>query len=64
MANMMKMLKQAQEIAKHRMVKKTIPLALGDSYKGFRIVGTNHGETVGSSGDNLRASQELLQSVE
>ena len=34
-------LKQAQEIAKHRMVKKTIPLALGDSYKGFRIVGTN-----------------------
>lgn len=35
-------LKQAQEIAKHRAVKKTIPLALGDSYKGFRIVGTNH----------------------
>ncbi len=35
-------LKQAQEIAKHRMVKKTIPLALGDSYRGFRIVGTNH----------------------
>jgi len=35
-------LKQAQEIARHRAVKKTIPLALGDSYKGFRIVGTNH----------------------
>lgn len=35
-------LKQAREIAKHRAVKKTIPLALGDSYKGFRIVGTNH----------------------
>ena len=35
-------LAQAREIAKHRMVKKTIPLALGDSYKGFRIVGTNH----------------------
>jgi putative ABC transport system permease protein len=34
-------LAQAREIAKHRMVKKTIPLALGDSYKGFRIVGTN-----------------------
>ena len=33
-------LAQAKEIAKHRMVKKTIPLALGDSYKGFRIVGT------------------------
>jgi putative ABC transport system permease protein len=35
-------LAQAKELAKHRMVKKTIPLALGDSYKGFRIVGTNH----------------------
>lgn len=35
-------LAQAKEIAKHRMVKKTIPLALGDTYKGFRIVGTNH----------------------
>jgi putative ABC transport system permease protein len=35
-------LKQAREIAKHRMVKKTIPLALGDSYRSFRIVGTNH----------------------
>ena len=35
-------LAQAKEIAKHRMVKKTIPLALGDSYKSFRIVGTNH----------------------
>ena len=35
-------LAQAKEIAKHRMVKKTIPLALGDSYQSFRIVGTNH----------------------
>ncbi len=33
---------QAQEIAKHRTVKKAIPLALGDSYKGARIVGTTH----------------------
>jgi putative ABC transport system permease protein len=32
--------KQALEIARHRMVKKAIPLALGDSYKGARIVGT------------------------
>jgi putative ABC transport system permease protein len=32
--------KQAQEIARHRAVKKVIPLALGDSYRGFRIVGT------------------------
>ena len=35
-------LAQANEVAKHRMVKKTIPLALGDSYRGFRIVGTGH----------------------
>jgi putative ABC transport system permease protein len=34
--------KQAQELARHRMVKKVIPLALADNYRGFRIVGTNH----------------------
>lgn len=34
--------KQALEISKHRVVKKAIPLALGDSYKGARIVGTTH----------------------
>jgi putative ABC transport system permease protein len=33
---------QAKEIAAHRAVKKTIPLALGDSYRGFRIAGTTH----------------------
>jgi putative ABC transport system permease protein len=33
---------QAQELAKHRFVKKIIPLALGDNYRGFRIVGTTH----------------------
>jgi putative ABC transport system permease protein len=32
--------KQAHELARHRFVKKAIPLALGDNYKGFRIVGT------------------------
>lgn len=32
---------QANEISGHRMVKKTVPLALGDSYRGARIVGTN-----------------------
>jgi len=31
----------AHEIAKHPMVKQAIPIALGDSYRGFRIVGTN-----------------------
>ncbi len=34
-------LSDAERIAKHRLVKKAIPLALGDSYLGFRIVGTN-----------------------
>jgi putative ABC transport system permease protein len=29
----------ARELQKHRMIKKSIPLALGDSWKGYRIVG-------------------------
>jgi putative ABC transport system permease protein len=33
-------LKEAERIARHPMVKKAIPMALGDSYQGFRIVGT------------------------
>jgi putative ABC transport system permease protein len=33
---------QAQELARHRAVKKAIPLALGDNYRGYRIVGTTH----------------------
>ena len=35
-------LADANALAKNRMVKQAIPLALGDSYKGFRIVGSNH----------------------
>ena len=35
-------LAEANALAKNRMVKKAIPLALGDSYKSFRIVGSNH----------------------
>ncbi len=31
---------EAEKIAHHRLVKYAIPLALGDSYNGFRIVGT------------------------
>jgi putative ABC transport system permease protein len=34
-------LNEAERLAKHRLVKMAIPLALGDSYKNFRIVGTN-----------------------
>lgn len=32
-------LSEAQSLAKHSLVKRAIPLALGDSWKGFRIVG-------------------------
>ncbi len=35
-------LKQAQGIARNRLVEKAIDLSLGDSYKGYRIVGTIH----------------------
>jgi putative ABC transport system permease protein len=33
-------LPEAERLARHRLVKKAIPLALGDSYRNFRIVGT------------------------
>lgn len=35
-------LADAQALAKHPMVRQAIPLALGDSFKGHRIVGTTH----------------------
>jgi putative ABC transport system permease protein len=35
-------MQEAQRLSKNRLVKKVIPLALGDNYQGFRIVGTNH----------------------
>lgn len=34
-------LDEAQKLQKHPLVKKGIPLAYGDSYKGYRIVGTD-----------------------
>jgi putative ABC transport system permease protein len=34
-------LTEAQKLSKNRLVKKSIPLALGDSYQSFRIVGTD-----------------------
>jgi len=45
--------RQAKELATHRMVRKAIPMALGDNYRGFRIVGTNH-DYVGLYGGELR----------
>jgi putative ABC transport system permease protein len=35
-------LDEAKALSRNRLIKKTIPLALGDNYKGYRIVGTNH----------------------
>src|SRR5690606_10934616 len=35
-------LAEAERLAKNRFVKKAIPMALGDSYEAFRIVGTTH----------------------
>jgi putative ABC transport system permease protein len=32
---------EAMELSKNPLIKQAIPLALGDNYKGFRIVGTN-----------------------
>ena len=34
-------LKEAERIAKNRLIKNAIPLALGDSYQQYRIIGTN-----------------------
>lgn len=33
--------KSYQELAAHRLVKWTVPLSLGDSHKGYRVLGTN-----------------------
>jgi putative ABC transport system permease protein len=35
-------LKDAEELRKHPQIKAAIPLALGDSFHGYRIVGTEH----------------------
>lgn len=35
-------LQEAERIGRHRLVRRAIPLALGDSYQGYRIVGSTH----------------------
>nr|WKN34740.1 FtsX-like permease family protein [Tunicatimonas sp. TK19036] len=35
-------LTEARQLSRNRLVRNTIPMALGDSYQGYRIVGTNH----------------------
>lgn len=34
-------LQEAEKLSQHRLVKSAIPMALGDSYQGYRIVGTS-----------------------
>lgn len=35
-------MEEAQRLSRNRLVKKVIPMALGDNYQGYRLVGTNH----------------------
>ena len=35
-------MEEAQRLSRNRLVKNIIPMALGDNYQGYRIVGTNH----------------------
>jgi len=35
-------MEEAQRLSSNRMVKKIIPMALGDNVQGYRIIGTNH----------------------
>src|SRR5690606_38894385 len=35
-------MEEAQKLSRNRLVKNIIPMALGDNYQGFRIVGTNY----------------------
>ena len=35
-------LDEAKDLTRNRLIAQAIPLALGDNYRGFRIVGTNH----------------------
>jgi len=35
-------LAEAQSLAKHRLIRRAIPLALGDGWKGYRVVGAGH----------------------
>ncbi len=49
-------LAEARKLAANRMVKQVIPLALGDSYRGFRVVGAPH-EYVAHYGGRLAAGR-------
>ena len=50
--------RRSRRCAKNRLVKKAIPLALGDGYQGYRIVGTSH-DYLAHYGATLAAGQAL-----
>lgn len=56
---------QALEISKHRAVKRAIPLALGDSYRGFRVAGTtpDYLQLYGAKFSAGRVWQQPLEAV-
>ncbi|MDX5338786.1 MAG: ABC transporter permease [Cyclobacteriaceae bacterium] len=35
-------MEEAQRLSRNRLVKNVVPLAMGDNYQGYRILGTNH----------------------
>jgi putative ABC transport system permease protein len=53
----------AKQLAQNRAVKKAIPLALGDSFRGFRIVGTTH-DYVAHYGGELAAGRLWREPME
>jgi putative ABC transport system permease protein len=56
-------LADAQALAKHRLIRRAIPLALGDGWKGYRIVGAGH-EYVEHYGARLAAGRLWEKSME
>lgn len=57
--------KEANKLSKHPLIKSAIPVSLGDSYNGFRIIGTNmdyitHYETSLSSGKSFNEEMEVV----
>jgi putative ABC transport system permease protein len=56
-------LAEAKKLAQNRAIKQSIPLALGDSFRGFRIVGTTH-EYVAHYGGELAAGRLWAQPME
>jgi putative ABC transport system permease protein len=56
-------LAEAKKLAQHRAIRQAIPLALGDSFRGFRIVGTTH-DYVAHYGGELAAGRLWTQPME